>query len=284
MDPRRSINLLPPEVHEKQSQRAAWKYAVAILVAIVVLLGLITAYGMIQSKRVKDKADKQEKVAKELEQKNRDLDYLDQLEDQFTKQKQKVQGAWQKEISWAKVLQEIAAVMPEGVYLTSLQGTSGDEAAVKAAPIAQDVGGSSGAPPAAAPPKTQGSGNKLDLSQKTPLGSIQVNGTGRGHREVGNWLYRVNRGMPSLSLAWITSSQAVTVQTGTAAASTGVSQVTFQGSAYLTPYAMGWMGRCAALGFDNLAGRPEGTCGHSFYGGGSGSTGAKTPATPAATK
>lgn len=274
MEPRRRINLLPAEVGEKQQQRQAWVIAIIALGGLVAVLALITIWRAAQAKSVRDKATKQEAIVKDLERKAADLQYLDELQDSFEKQKQLVQTAWGREVSWPKVLQEMAAVMPDGVYLNSYTGTA-DQTSANTAPAQADAGkpGASTAPTAGKP----AAGGTLKLTDHTALGKVDFQGSAVNQRAVGNWLYRINRGMPSLTYAWVQNSTQVggtTTTTGSAATQVGVS---FQSSAYLTPYAMGWMGRCAARGFENLGAGSEGACGHSFYGA---TSSGSTPAAP----
>lgn len=263
MEPRRRINLLPAEVGEKNRQRQVWIYAIIGLVALVAVLAVITVAREAQAKNVRNQANKQEQKVKELEMKARELEYLDDLQRNFDNQKKVVQSVWLNEVSWPKVLQEIAATMPDGVYLTSFKGAVDPEAGKKA-PAAKPVGGGASKPPASSSPapKSSGGGKELKVSDKTAIGTVQIAATGKSHRDVANWLYRVNRNMPSMTYAWITS------QTFKESESNSQSVVTFQGTSYLTPYAWGWMGRCAARGFDNLAGTGTGSCGHSYYGAG----------------
>lgn len=259
MEPRRRINLLPAEIGEKNRQRQVWVYAIIGLAALVGILAAITLLRAAQAKSVSDQANKQEQKVKELELKARELEYLEELQKTFDNQKKVVQSVWTNEVSWAKVLQEIAAMMPDGLYLTSFNGKI-DAQSVTNAPVAKDVGAPGKA--GSAQPKP-GAAKELKIGDKSVIGNIQIQGTAKSHREVGNWLYRVNRGMPSMTYAWITNQ---TLQDS--AQSGSMSVVNFQGTSYVTPYAWGWMGRCAARGFDSLAGTPAGSCGHSYYGAG----------------
>lgn len=269
MEPRRRINLLPAEIGEKNRQRQVWIYAIIGLGVLVGILAVITLLRAAQAKSVRDQANKQQQKVTELEMKARELEYLEELQKTFDNQKKVVQSVWANEVSWAKVLQEIAAMMPDGLYLTSFAGTVEADAATKA-PVSKDVG----APGKPGAQQSKGSAPKdLKLSDKSVIGSVRIQGTAKSHRDVGNWLYRVNRGMPSMTYAWITNQ---TLQDATTSGT--VPTVSFQGTSYVTPYAWGWMGRCAARGFDNLAGSPAGSCGHSYYGTGGASGPSRPPA------
>lgn len=272
MEPRRRINLLPAEVGEKSRQRQIWVYSIIGLSVLIGILAIITLLRAAQAKSVRDQANKQEQKVKELEAKARELEYLEELQRTFDNQKKVVQSAWTNEVSWAKVLQEIAAMMPDGVYFTSFNGKVDSQTASQA-PVQQDVGGGArgGARGGGAPSRSGSGAKEMKITDKTVLGTISVAGTAKSHRDVGNWLYRVNRSMPSMTYAWVTSQSLQETQ------ASGIPVVTFQGTSYVTPYAWGWMGRCAARGFDNLAGSPAGSCGHSYYGGSSGGGAARQP-------
>lgn len=197
MEPRRRINLLPAEIGEKNRQRQVWVYAIIGLAALVGILAVITLLRAAQAKSVTDQANKQQQKVNELEIKARELEYLEELQKTFDTQKKVVQSVWTNEVSWAKVLQEIAAMMPDGLYLTSFNGKV-DPQAVASAPIPKDVGAPGKAGSAPAKP---GAAKELKIGDKTVIGTIQIQGTAKSHREVGNWLYRVNRGMPSMTYA-----------------------------------------------------------------------------------
>ncbi|RIK10174.1 MAG: hypothetical protein DCC49_04270 [Acidobacteria bacterium] len=276
MEPRRRINLLPAEIGEKNRQRQVWVYAIIGLAALIGILAVITLLRAAQAKSVRDQANKQEQKVKELELKARELEYLDELQRNFDNQKKVVQSVWLNEVSWPKVLQEIAATMPDGVYLTSFKGLVDPEAGKKA-PASKPISGGAAKPSTSSStaPKSSGGGKEIKVSDKTPIGTVQVSATAKSHRDVANWLYRVNRNMPSMTYAWITSQ---TLKETSGEGSTSFPVVTFQGTSYLTPYSWGWMGRCAARGFDNLAGAGTGSCGHSYYGAGA-TGGASRPTT-----
>lgn len=270
MEPRRRINLLPAEIGEKNRQRQVWVYAIIGLGVLVGILAVITLMRAAQAKSVRDQANKQQQKVNELELQARELEYLDELQKAFDMQKKVVQSVWTNEVSWAKVLQEIGAMMPDGLYLTAFSGKI-DAQVATTAPIPKDVGGT-GKPGAAPQAKPGAASKELKISDKSVIGTVQVQGTAKSHRDVGNWLYRVNRGMPSMTYAWISNQN---LQDSSSSGSMPV--VNFQSTSYVTPYAWGWMGRCAARGFDNLAGSPSGSCGHSYYGGSSSGGSARPP-------
>ncbi len=261
---RGGINLVPPEIAESRQIRRNWIIASAIVVAVVGLLAILTIVQAAQARRVSNRVEAQKRENAALQARAAELEYLEALQTEFENQRALVQGAWTNEVSWAKVLQEIAAVMPDGVYLTSFSGDAGLQTSVPLQGQAQQPGGAGqqqapggGAP---LPPSSPSSTRKV-------IGKLTIQATAKTHREVGAWLYRVNRGMPSLTAAWVRNASQSEVSIGSAAGvQIKTTIVNFSFEAFLSPYAMGWMGRCAERGFENLAQAPYGVCGHSFYG------------------
>jgi Tfp pilus assembly protein PilN len=260
---RGGINLVPPEIAETRELRRNWFFAGAIVAVVFFVLLVLTFLNLAQARDLRNKVQRQQVENEQLRQKAASLEYLEVLQTEFETQRTLVQQAWQNEVSWPKVLQEIAAIMPDGVYLTSFTGNAGQ---VSSSPV-QGVSteGARGAPPqqqqAPLPPSSPSAQRKL-------LGQVQIQATARTHREVAAWLYRINRGMPSLTGAWVQNASLQEQEIGGGGGTRGItiSTVSFSSNAYLTPYAMGWMGRCAERGFDQLVNAPFGVCGHSFYG------------------
>lgn len=261
---RGGINLVPPEIAESRLVRRAWTIAAGVVVGVVVLLAVLTILESGQARRVENKVEAQRRENEALDRRARELEYLDALQTEFETQRSLVEAAWVDEVSWAKVLQEIAAVMPDGVYLSTFSGERGPQATVPLQGLAQQPGPPGGAAPTG--------GEPLPPSSPSPtrkvIGKVTVAAVAKGHREVGDWLYRVNRGMPSLTGAWVRDAMRAEEQITPPGGGTPttVVKVNFTSEAYLSPYAMGWMGRCAERGFANLAQAPYGVCGHSFYG------------------
>jgi Tfp pilus assembly protein PilN len=258
---RGGINLVPLDIAESRQVRRNWMFAAGILVGVAAILAILTIWEGSQAKRLSNRVEAQKRENAALESRARELEYLEALQTDFESQRSLVQAAWTNEVSWAKVLQEIAAVMPDGVYLSSFSGEAGEQQSVPLQGQAQQPGqrgqqagsAQSQAPPL--PPSSPSPNRKV-------IGKVTIQAVAKNHREVGNWLYRVNRGMPSLTLAWVRSA---TLSESSGSGIT-VAKVNFSSEAYLSPYAMGWMGRCAERGFENLSQAPYGVCGLSFYG------------------
>lgn len=277
---RGGINLVPPEIAEARVLRRNWTFAIAIVGVVVGLLVILTIVNAAQARRLRNQVEKQRVENQALERRAQELAYLEDLQTQFETQRSLVQAAWTNEVSWPKVLQEIAAIMPDGVYLTAFNGNAGAVGThpVQGAAQAQQPG-QRGAPAQAQP--AQPLPPSSPSQQRKIIGQVQIQGVARTHREVGAWLYRINRGMPTLTGAWVESANLQEQQAGaqTAGGTPQVSQavVSFSSSAFLSPYAMGWMGRCAERGFDQLVNAPYGVCGHSFYGAQVGAAPGATP-------
>lgn len=265
---RGGINLVPPEIAEARLLRRNWTFAIAVVGVVVGILVILTIVNAAQARSLRNQVERQRLENQALDRRAQELAYLEELQTQFETQRSLVQAAWTNEVSWPKVLQEIAAIMPDGIYLTSFSGSAEQVRTHPVQGAIQEQPGQRGAPAQAQP--TAPLPPSSPSQQRKIIGQIQIQGVARTHREVGAWLYRINRGMPSLTGAWVDSANLQEQQTGPTS-TTGVPQaavtvVNFSSTAYLSPYAMGWMGRCAERGFDQLVNAPYGVCGHSFYG------------------
>ena len=206
------INLLPPEQRVKASRERGLLWAILILVAIVVALGLVYVW---QNNQVNDKQAELDAVNAELavvQAQALALAPYAAIQTTRTNMTQTAKGIYDARVSWATILQEISLVIPENVRLQSLTGT------VPAAML-----------PGPATPPVAGA-----VAAATP--DVTFTGTSYTHKDVAEFMTRLGL-IPQLSNVQLASSTGVaaTGTTGTTATPTVTFTVTATLRAYLTP-------------------------------------------------
>jgi len=201
------INLLPPEQRDKAARERDLLWAILILVAIVVALGLVYVW---QNGQVNDKqaeldgltaqvADEQAKAAA--------LAPYAQIQDTRVAMTATARGIYDSRVSWATILQEISLVIPENVRLQSLTGT------VPATML-----------PGPAVPAVPGTAASTDIT---------FTGTTYTHKDVAEFMTRLGL-IPQLSNVQLASSTGAAATDASGA--TGTPTVTFTVTASLRPY------------------------------------------------
>jgi Tfp pilus assembly protein PilN len=114
------INLLPPEQRVKASRERGLLWAILILVAVVVALGLVYVWESSQvSSRQSDLDAVTAQVAAE-QQKAAVLRPYAELQATRTAMTAAAKGIYDARVSWSTILQEISLVIPDNVRLTTL--------------------------------------------------------------------------------------------------------------------------------------------------------------------
>ena len=206
------INLLPPEQRVKASRERGLLWAILILVAIVVALGLVYVW---QNSQVSDKQAQVDQLTAEtavVQQQAAALAPYAAIQTERTAMTQTAKGIYDSRVPWATILQEVSLVIPENVRLQSLNGT------VPATML----------PGPAVPPVAAGS------VAATP--DITFTGTTNTHKDVAEFMTRLGL-IPQLTNVQLTSSTgaAATGTTGTTSTPTVTFTVTASLRAYLTP-------------------------------------------------
>jgi Tfp pilus assembly protein PilN len=117
------IDLLPPEARAKASRERGLLYAILILVAVVVVLGLVY---MQQNSSVSTKQAEVDRIAAETLQVQADAARLAPYANIDSTRKamtQTAQSIYEAGVSWSTILQEISLVIPDNVRLQSLNCT-----------------------------------------------------------------------------------------------------------------------------------------------------------------
>jgi Tfp pilus assembly protein PilN len=203
------IDLLPPEQRVKASRERGLLWAILILVAVVVVLGLVYVW---QNGQVSDKQAELDQLTAQtaaVQQQALALAPYAAIQTTRTNMTQTAQGIYDARVSWATILQEISLVIPENVRLQSLTG------AVPAAML-----------PGPATPPVAGA-----VAAVTP--DITFTGTTYTHKDVAEFMTRLGL-IPQLSNVQLASSTGAAAVDASGA--TGTTTVTFTVTATLRPY------------------------------------------------
>jgi Tfp pilus assembly protein PilN len=201
------INLLPPEQRVKAARERGLLWAILILVAIVVALGLVYVW---QNGQVNDKQAELDGLTAQVaveQQKAAALAPYAQIQDTRVAMTATAKGIYDSRVSWATILQEISLVIPENVRLQSLTGT------VPATML-----------PGPATPAVPGTAASADIT---------FTGTTSTHKDVAEFMTRLGL-IPQLSNVQLASSTGAAATDATGA--TGTPTVTFTVTASLRPY------------------------------------------------
>ncbi len=180
---------------------------------------------------------RQHSISKEHEKLNAQLDTNRQLQQQIgqlteaqAKQQQldslrgQITGLLATDVSWSRMLQDIARTIPSDVWLTSFQGSVTQPSASTAAPATTTtVAGSSGSSPTSPTTPTPAT-----PATPTLAGTVNFSAVGLDYPSVADWLKMIQE-LPSLSDLWVPSATKASIGTQEV--------VNFTSTATLTPKA-----------------------------------------------
>lgn len=211
------INLLPPEVGERQRLRRRTFATVGIGVVLLVLVGGFYFLQVIRLSGVEEDIQAQEAVNAGLQQQINELQDIAALEQEIAATRELLSTLLQDRVLWSGVLRDISLVIPSELWLEGLTGRVG------AAETEEGI----------APAGAVGEGGLV--------GQISFTGSALSHREVALWLSRLEdvRGFinPWLASSTKVSAEAATTD-GTTVATAGPDIVNFTSSVDLSDQAL----------------------------------------------
>ena len=162
----RRITLVPREIVERRRERLqVVMAAVAVGVFACLLLGLyVMRTGKVNDAR--DRADAADARTATLQQQVSELQAVEQLQAALAAKRGTVQAVLAGDVSWTRLIQQVATVMPNDVWLTTFSGTA---------------------------------------STPTAPGSVSISAMGFDHTSTAHWLIRISD-LESLSGVWVPSS------------------------------------------------------------------------------
>jgi Tfp pilus assembly protein PilN len=171
------VNLLPPELRQRQAVRRTTSLVILAGVGLLVLIG---AFYLFQNQRlagVEDDLAAQEAVNAGLQGQIADLQQYAQLQAELAGKELLVQAVYVNEVSWSSALLDVSRVIPDASYLTNM---SGQIASSTAAPVAG--------------------------AESTLIGSMSFTGVAGGTDVIATWLTRLDEVQGWVN-AWVTSAQ-----------------------------------------------------------------------------
>lgn len=176
------VNLLPPELRQKQAERRTTTLVAAIGAAVITLILVFYFFQTMQLSSAEDELAQQQQTNGELASQIAQLQPFAQLQADLQAKQQLVDTLYLNEVSWAGVLLDVSRVIPDDSYLTNFTGQI-------TAPTGTQVG--------AAP--TEGTSASL-------IGSVTFSGVARETRTIASWLNRLEeiRGWVN---PWVNNSQ-----------------------------------------------------------------------------
>lgn len=158
------INLLPPEVFERQQARRRTVGVAAVGFIVLVALGAFFVLQTFRLSDVEDDIQAQETSNGELQGQINELQDIAQLEQQIATTRGLLDSLLADRVMWSGVLQDVSVVIPSEAWLEGLTGTAGAPA-----------------------------GSTVEATAPTSglVGQIQFSGFAFEHRDVALWLTRL---------------------------------------------------------------------------------------------
>jgi type IV pilus assembly protein PilM len=243
----RRINLVGPEGRAAVDRRRVLLIVGAVGALLVLLLGGIW---WLRKSAVDDERDKLAQAQAEnavLEKEKNSLSAAQQAETQIETLRGQVESQLTTDISWARMLQEIARTIPNDTWLTAFQGTS--SSADTASSGGHSVGSFADQTPSTSTPGSSDSttttsptagatGTTPTTAAGTPstsgaaaAGTVSFTVVGLDFPSVSAWLQRIGTQIPSFSDLWVASA---TRGAQSDASSTGRDFVNFTSTAGIT--------------------------------------------------
>ena len=176
------INLLPPELRQRQAIRRNTSFVIVIGLVLLALIGLFYFFQVQRlSQTQSDLADQQERNTNLQSQ----IDALSQFADlqaELAAKEQLVATIFVNEVSWSSALLDVSRVIPDASYLTNL---TGQITATVAGETAQPTGGT---------PET------------TLIGNMSFAGVANQTETIATWITRLEEVQGWVN-AWVNSAQ-----------------------------------------------------------------------------
>lgn len=181
------INLLPPELRQRQAIRRNTSFVVAVGLAALALIGLFYFFQLQrQSQAQSDLAEQQVRNSK-LESQIAALQQFADLQAELAAKEHLVATIFVNEVSWSSALLDVSRVIPDASYLTNLTGQ-----------LTTAVAGE--APPTTATTPTGGT------PETTLIGNMSFAGVANQTETIATWLTRLEEVQGWVN-AWVNSAQ-----------------------------------------------------------------------------
>ncbi|HEX5949654.1 MAG TPA: PilN domain-containing protein [Actinomycetota bacterium] len=160
------VNLLPPELRQKQAERRTTTLVAAIGAAVITLILVFYFFQSMQLSSAEDELAEQDQTNAELSAQIAELQPYADLQADLAAKQQLVDSVYLNEVSWAGVLLDVSRVIPDDSYLTNLTGQ------------------------VTVPTGTQ-VGTPVDGVATSLIGNVTFSGVARETRTIASWLTRL---------------------------------------------------------------------------------------------
>jgi len=176
------INLLPPEIRQRQAIRRNTSFVIVVGLVVLALVGL---FYFVQVQRLSqtqsDLADQQDRNAN-LQSQIAALSQFADLQAELAAKQQLVATIFVNEVSWSSALLDVSRVIPDASYLTNLTGQ-----------ITATVAGEVAAPTGGTP-------------ETTLIGNMSFAGVANQTETIATWITRLEEVQGWVN-AWVNSAQ-----------------------------------------------------------------------------
>ncbi|MEW6059933.1 MAG: hypothetical protein AB1551_07340 [Actinomycetota bacterium] len=136
------VNLLPPELRQRQATRRTISLVVLAGVAALAAVGFFYFLQTMNLSRAKDDLTAQEATNAQIQSEITSLQEFSQLQEELADKQQLVGAVIANEVSWSGILLDVSRTMPGDEYLTQLTGQITSTATTGGAPTVGGLVGS----------------------------------------------------------------------------------------------------------------------------------------------
>lgn len=119
----RTINLLPPEAAQRATARRKTAGFVVIGVVYLALLALVALWWQSKATDAEDDLDAQLAANAQIEAEVRSLSDVRNLRSTYEDSVERLDQALVSDIAWGRLLNDLARIIPDRIWVTSLSGT-----------------------------------------------------------------------------------------------------------------------------------------------------------------
>ncbi len=177
------VNLLPPELRQRQATRRATSIVVLVGLAFLAVVGLFYFLQVQRLSEAQDELEAQQARNVELEGQIAGLQEFAALQAELAAKEALLATIFENEVSWSSALLDVSRVIPDASYLTNLTGQVTAVAGVEGVPTT--TGGT---------PET------------TLIGAMTFAGVAQGTETIADWLTRLEQVQGWVN-AWANSAQ-----------------------------------------------------------------------------
>ena len=116
------VNLLPPELRQRQATRRATSIVVLVGLALLALVGLFYFLQVQRLSEAQDALEAQQARNAELEGQIAGLQQFAALQAELASKEALLATIFENEVSWSSALLDVSRVIPDASYLTNLTG------------------------------------------------------------------------------------------------------------------------------------------------------------------